>query len=182
VDTVTSLVRVLRVLTRLSLRVVPCPPSASWLLSFGTGAVLFHAPPLFAPTDQLRRVPVPRYSYQVWEIKSGSLSELRRGNDQMSSTKVRFRRRPANQVSYLSALLLISIISLGLSGCSGLVSQASNPSPLTPSITAQPTNQTVTAGQAATFVVAATGTAPLNYQWKKSGTATSGATSASYTT
>src|SRR5260221_13375342 len=57
-----------------------------------------------------------------------------------------------------------------------------SPSAVTPSITAQPVSQTVTAGQTATFVVAATGTAPLNYQWKKSGTAISGATSASYTT
>jgi PQQ-like domain len=35
-----------------------------------------------------------------------------------------------------------------------------------PSITAQPTNQTVTAGGTATFTVTATGTAPLSYQWQ----------------
>jgi hypothetical protein len=35
-----------------------------------------------------------------------------------------------------------------------------------PSITAQPANQTVTAGQPATFTVTATGTAPLSYQWQ----------------
>jgi hypothetical protein len=40
----------------------------------------------------------------------------------------------------------------------------------------------VTAGQTATFAVAATGTAPLSYQWQKNGTAISGATSSSYTT
>src|SRR5207302_1558993 len=51
-----------------------------------------------------------------------------------------------------------------------------------PSITTQPANQTVTVGQTATFAVVATGTAPLSYQWQKSGTAISGATSASYTT
>jgi hypothetical protein len=51
-----------------------------------------------------------------------------------------------------------------------------------PSITAQPTSKTVTAGQSATFAVTATGGAPLSYQWGKSGTAISGATSASYTT
>src|SRR6202008_4307602 len=51
-----------------------------------------------------------------------------------------------------------------------------------PTITAQPGNQTVTAGQTATFSVVATGTAPLNYQWNKNGTAISGATSSSYTT
>jgi hypothetical protein len=51
-----------------------------------------------------------------------------------------------------------------------------------PSITTQPASQTVTAGQTATFSVVALGTAPLNYQWKKNGTAISGATSSSYTT
>ena len=34
-----------------------------------------------------------------------------------------------------------------------------------PSITTQPTNQTVTAGQTASFSVVATGTVPLSYQW-----------------
>ncbi len=51
-----------------------------------------------------------------------------------------------------------------------------------PSITTQPTSRTVTAGQTATFSVAATGTAPLAYQWNKNGVAISGATSSSYTT
>jgi hypothetical protein len=51
-----------------------------------------------------------------------------------------------------------------------------------PSITTQPTSQTITAGQAATFSVTASGTAPLSYQWRKNGTAISGATSSSYTT
>jgi hypothetical protein len=51
-----------------------------------------------------------------------------------------------------------------------------------PSITTQPSNRTVTAGQTATFSVAAAGTAPLMYQWKKNGTAVAGATSATYTT
>src|SRR5882762_4430108 len=51
-----------------------------------------------------------------------------------------------------------------------------------PTITTQPVNQTVTAGQTASFVVAATGTAPLSYQWQKNGVNIAGATSASYTT
>ena len=51
-----------------------------------------------------------------------------------------------------------------------------------PSITAQPVSQTVTAGQTATFSVAATGTAPVSYQWQKNGTAISGANSSNYTT
>jgi len=51
-----------------------------------------------------------------------------------------------------------------------------------PSITTQPASQTVTAGQTATFSVTATGTAPLSYQWKKTGANIAGATASSYTT
>src|SRR5438445_284390 len=54
--------------------------------------------------------------------------------------------------------------------------------PAAPSITTQPSSQTITAGQTATFSVTASGTAPLNYQWRKNGTAISGATSSSYAT
>ncbi|MGD0350433.1 MAG: immunoglobulin domain-containing protein [Verrucomicrobiota bacterium] len=39
-----------------------------------------------------------------------------------------------------------------------------------PSITTQPTNQTVVAGQTATFTVGASGTPLLSYQWKFNGT------------
>ena len=55
-------------------------------------------------------------------------------------------------------------------------------SAVAPSITTQPANATVTAGASATFSVAAAGTAPLSYQWQRSGTAIPGATAASYTT
>ena len=51
-----------------------------------------------------------------------------------------------------------------------------------PAITSQPTGRTVAVGQTASFSVAASGTAPLSYQWQKNGTAISGATSSSYTT
>jgi Big-like domain-containing protein/HYDIN/CFA65/VesB family protein/pectate lyase-like protein/immunoglobulin I-set domain protein len=51
-----------------------------------------------------------------------------------------------------------------------------------PTISLQPANQTVTTGQTASFSVAATGTAPLSYQWKKNGAVISGATSSGYTT
>src|SRR5579864_1147723 len=50
-----------------------------------------------------------------------------------------------------------------------------------PSITTQPASQTVAASQTAMFQVTASGTAPLSYQWRKNGTAISGATSSAYT-
>jgi len=49
-----------------------------------------------------------------------------------------------------------------------------------PVITVQPQNQSVATGQTATFTVTATLTPSPTYQWKKNGTAISGATTASY--
>jgi hypothetical protein len=51
-----------------------------------------------------------------------------------------------------------------------------------PSISTPPANQTVVAGQTATFSVQATGMIPLRYQWTKGGSAIPGATLEIYTT
>jgi len=50
-----------------------------------------------------------------------------------------------------------------------------------PTITNQPASVTVTAGQPASFSVAASGSGNFTYQWLKNGTAISGANSATYT-
>jgi hypothetical protein len=82
------------------------------------------------------------------------------------------------------SLLLTFVTAMGLAACGGGGSSPlSAPPPSTaPSITTQPQDQTVNVGQTANFSVAATGTAPLSYQWQKSGAMIAGATSASYTT
>jgi hypothetical protein len=54
--------------------------------------------------------------------------------------------------------------------------------PSLPVITTQPVNQTVAVGGAATFSVAASGTAPLSYFWSRNGLPITGATTSSYTT
>jgi hypothetical protein len=51
-----------------------------------------------------------------------------------------------------------------------------------PAISSQPGSTTVTAGQTATFSVAATGSAPLAYQWRRGTSAITGASASSYTT
>ena len=51
-----------------------------------------------------------------------------------------------------------------------------------PTVSTQPSDQTVTAGQTASFSVSASGTAPFTYQWRKNGSNISGATSSTYTT
>jgi len=82
---------------------------------------------------------------------------------------------------YCLALLALLLAILN-AGCAGLVSGTNVGVLAAPSVATEPTDQTVTAGQTATFTVVAAGSAPLNYQWNKNGTAITGATSASYTT
>ena len=50
-----------------------------------------------------------------------------------------------------------------------------------PSVTNQPSNLTVAQGQNATFIVAASGSAPLSYQWRFNGAPISGGSSSAYT-
>jgi len=84
----------------------------------------------------------------------------------------------------LGLVLLVLLLAIVNFGCSGRVAATPtvNAAPVAPSITTQPASQTVTAGQTASFSVAATGTSPLSFQWNKNGTAISGATSSTYTT
>jgi hypothetical protein len=82
---------------------------------------------------------------------------------------------------------IVAIIIVGAAGCGGgsTSSASNNPAPTAataPSITTQPANQAVTLGQPATFTVAATGTAPMQYQWRKNTASISGANAATYTT
>ena len=65
---------------------------------------------------------------------------------------------------------------------SNTVTLTVNSNAVAPSITTQPTNQSVTADETATFSVVASGTAPLSYQWQSMPGATNiaGATSSSY--
>jgi hypothetical protein len=70
--------------------------------------------------------------------------------------------------SVTSSMALLTVV-----GASGAVA---------PAVTTQPANQTVSVGQPATFVVAASGSAPLTYQWRDNSVAISGANAASYTT
>jgi hypothetical protein len=72
-----------------------------------------------------------------------------------------------------------------LAGCGGGspgASSGSAPSASTPTITSQPSSQTVVAGQQATFAVTASGTGPLTYQWQKNSASIPSANSSSYTT
>jgi hypothetical protein len=81
---------------------------------------------------------------------------------------------------FFRVLLWPTALGLALAGCGGVASDQTTSTP--PTITTQPSNQAVNIGQTALFVVVATGTPPLSYQWQKNGVNITGATSFSYTT
>ena len=84
------------------------------------------------------------------------------------------------------ACVLWSLLLAGLTACgqvsTNVLSPPDSPSAVAPSIAAQPTDQSIKVGARATFVVAATGSAPLSYQWHQNGASIAGATAANYTT
>ncbi|PYS56896.1 MAG: hypothetical protein DMF76_23685, partial [Acidobacteria bacterium] len=88
---------------------------------------------------------------------------------------------PATTSADNGAQFVVVVSNSAGSATSNAATLTVNASATAPSITTQPANQTVTVGQTATFTVVATGTAPLSYQWQKSGTAITGAISATYT-
>lgn len=62
-------------------------------------------------------------------------------------------------------------IAATLAGCGSNITRQPAPQPVQPLvIVTQPASQSIPLGNAATFTVAATGTAPLSYQWSMNGT------------
>lgn len=76
----------------------------------------------------------------------------------------------------LSPWLFVSCLLLAACGGGG----SSDTTTEVPTISSQPASLTVTVGSTASFSVTATGSGTLSYQWRKGGSAISGATSASY--
>ena len=72
--------------------------------------------------------------------------------------------------------MFISVVLVTLAACGGGGGDAPAVSAVAPIITSQPANATVTEGNTAQFNVAATGSSPLTYQWRRDGAAIAGAT------
>lgn len=90
------------------------------------------------------------------------------------------KSRPAYLLAMLVAVLLAAC---GGGGGGDGDNSGSPPTTATaPTISTQPSNQSVAVGGSATFTVAAAGTEPLSYQWQKVGNDIPGATAPSYTT
>ncbi len=100
-----------------------------------------------------------------------------------SRGNLRAAQIPGTRRRFVEVPLVFVVLSLGLAACYAGSVNTNTGTPVAPAISLQPASVTVTAGQSATFSVAATGTAPLSYQWQNAATGANiaGATSASYT-
>ena len=87
----------------------------------------------------------------------------------------------ADSGAVFSVVVTNSVGSVTSSGAT-LTVNAAVVAPVAPTITTQPTAQSIAAGAMATFSVAATGTGTLSYQWKKNGTDITGGTGATTNT
>lgn len=81
--------------------------------------------------------------------------------------------------TYKYGAAVMVALSLALSGC---LTDDKNEENSGPTISTNPSDQTVTAGQPVTFTVVASGSGTLTYQWMKDDVNIAGATAASYTT
>jgi len=87
-------------------------------------------------------------------------------------------RLRAALVHAAAALLCLVLVACG--GSAGEPPPGGGTPPVAPTITQQPADLAVTAGQAASFTMAASGSAPLAYQWQRNGVDIAGAISATY--
>lgn len=88
--------------------------------------------------------------------------------------------RPIGLVASAGLLVALGACHGGGGGAAPVAQQSSTTT--APSITTQPSSETVAVGGTATFTVVATGSPPLSYQWSKGGVPITGAVFATYTT
>ena len=110
--------------------------------------------------------------------RSGTSVEESRVPEISRARRVAPWARGASRHAWLATFAAAFVLVAGCGGGGG-GSAPPPPPPSPPSITQQPQNVTVNAGQQATFAVVATGA--TTYQWMRNGQNISGATSASYT-
>jgi hypothetical protein len=154
-------------------------------INFGSAAVgTTSASQSVTITNQNRRsITIASFSDSAAQfVFAGPSFPVTLGSGQSLSGSVAFH--PSAAQSYTGTLQFVrangSTISVALSG-TGTATPTPAPA-VAPAITSQPASVKIVAGQAATFNVAATGTAPMQYQWMKNGATLSGATASSFTT
>src|SRR5205814_10216932 len=122
-------------------------------------------------------------SFSVTATGTAPLSyQWRKNGVNISGATASSYTTPATTTADSGSTFSVVVTNSAASATSNNATLTVNAAAVAPSITSHPANQTVTAGQTASFSVSATGTAPLSYQWRKNGVSITGATAISYTT
>jgi hypothetical protein len=106
---------------------------------------------------------------------------MKNGATIAGATRTTYTTPPAT-LADSGAVFAVTVTDVNGSVTSNNATLTVKPAPVAPSITTQPADETVSLGARATFTVAATGTAPLRYQWSKNGVVIAGATRSTYIT
>jgi alpha-tubulin suppressor-like RCC1 family protein len=144
----------------------------------GTAALSVNTPVSITTQPQSLTVnPNASVLFSVTATGTGPLTyQWRKGGTPIAGATSDVFSIPSAQASDVGAYTVVVTNVVG-----AVTSSAATLSVNTPvTITTQPANLSVLPGGATSFTVAATGTAPLSYQWRKNGTVIAGATSASY--
>jgi hypothetical protein len=147
----------------------------------GAAVLTVNVPPVISTQPASRAVTLGQpATFSVAATGTGAMTyQWKKNGSAISGATASSYTTPATTSSDNGALFTVTVAdTIGTVNSGAAILTVDFP----PTISSQPTSQSVTAGQSATFSVAATGTATLTYQWKKGGSAISGASAASYTT
>jgi hypothetical protein len=108
--------------------------------------------------------------------------QWQKNNTDISGATAASYTTPATVIGDNSATYRVKVTNSVASATSNSATLAVTAARSAPSITTQPTNQSVFVGSTATFTVVASGTPTPTYQWQKNNVDIAGATSSSYTT
>ncbi len=121
-------------------------------------------------------------SFSVVASGSAPLNyQWRRGGVPIAGATASAYTTPSTAAADNGALFSVVVANACGTATSGNATLTVGADPVAPTITDQPDDLTVVAGNGATFSVAADGTPPLAYQWRRNGAAIAGASAASYT-
>ena len=119
-------------------------------------------------------------TFSVYASGSNLTYQWRRNGTNITGATSPSYTTPATALSDSGASYTVSVT--GTTGSPTSTAAALTVRSGTPVIASQPTNQSVIAGQPASFSVTATGLPPFSYQWTKGSAPITGATTAYYTT